>query len=204
MRVMLALARTIEPPAASEEPGGRPVDPRVAAMARGDRTAAEELLLELLPRIRNLVRYLIGGDAEVDDVAQEAVARVFRHAAGYRGEGSFEAWVDRIVARATFRMLHRRRRSPLAPSGDGGPDLLLLKGDEPHPEEYVARRELVGLLDRLPAEQREVVVLHHAVGLTVAEIAAETATHPETVRYRLRVGLERLRELGLSATSEEG
>ena len=38
------------------------IDPRVTAAAAGDRRAAHELLSELLPRMRNLIRYLIRGD----------------------------------------------------------------------------------------------------------------------------------------------
>src|SRR5262245_38204484 len=43
------------------------------AAARGDRKAAEALLRALLPRVRNLVRYFVRGDAEVDDISQEAL-----------------------------------------------------------------------------------------------------------------------------------
>src|ERR1700712_4122621 len=45
----------------------------VEAAARGDRGAAEQLLRSLLPRVRNLVRYFVRGDAEVDDLAQESL-----------------------------------------------------------------------------------------------------------------------------------
>jgi RNA polymerase sigma-70 factor (ECF subfamily) len=48
-------------------------DPRVAKAAGGDRECAQELLLELLPRVRNLVRYLAWGDVDVDDLAQLAL-----------------------------------------------------------------------------------------------------------------------------------
>ena len=77
-------------------------DPRVAAAARGDRAAAQALLTELLPRARNLIRYLVRGDADVDDIAQEALISVVRGLPGYRGEGAFQSWVDRIVARTAF------------------------------------------------------------------------------------------------------
>jgi RNA polymerase sigma-70 factor (ECF subfamily) len=84
-------------------------DPRITAAASGDRTAAESLCRELLPRVRNLVRYLVRGDARVDDIAQEALIAVLRGLATYRGDGRFEAWVDRVVARSTFAALRRLR-----------------------------------------------------------------------------------------------
>src|SRR3954470_13400032 len=86
-----------------------PTDPRVAAAARGDRAAAEALCRELLPRVRNLVRYLLRGDSRVDDVAQEALIAVLRGLGTFRGEGRFESWVDRVVARTTFATIRRIR-----------------------------------------------------------------------------------------------
>src|SRR3954452_23115062 len=86
-----------------------PPPPRIAAAARGDRAADEPLCRELLPRVRNLVRYLLRGDSRVDDVAQEALIAVLRGLGTFRGEGRFESWVDRFVARTTFTALRRIR-----------------------------------------------------------------------------------------------
>src|SRR5438132_251063 len=85
------------------------VDPRIAAAARGDRAAAESLCRELLPRVRNLVRYLVRGDALVDDIAQESLVAVLRGLGGYRAEGTFKSWVDRVVARTTFALIRKKR-----------------------------------------------------------------------------------------------
>src|SRR3954470_23229675 len=84
-------------------------DPRITAAAAGDRAAAEALCRELLPRVRNLVRYLLRGDPRVDDVAQEALIAVLRGLATFRGDGRFESWVDRVVARTTFAAIRRIR-----------------------------------------------------------------------------------------------
>jgi RNA polymerase sigma-70 factor (ECF subfamily) len=165
-------------------------DPRVAAAARGDRVAAEGLCRELLPRVRNLVRYLLRGDARVDDVAQEALIAVLRGLATFRGDGRFESWVDRIVARTTFAAI-RRIRAETQP-GERAP----VEGEAVHAggDTYALRRELVEALDRLPGDQRESLVLHFAVGMTVPEIAEAAAAPIETVRSRLRLGKAALRE----------
>ena len=47
----------------------------------------------------------------------------------------------------------------------------------------------------MPHEQRHALVLHHVLGLSVPEIARETEAPDETVRSRLRLGMERLRAL---------
>jgi RNA polymerase sigma-70 factor (ECF subfamily) len=47
---------------------------------------------------------------------------------------------------------------------------------------------IVAALRRIPADQRRVVVLHHLVGLSVAEIATEAGTNVNTVKTRLARG----------------
>jgi RNA polymerase sigma-70 factor (ECF subfamily) len=166
----------------------RQPDPRIDAAARGDRAAAEALCRQLLPRVRNLVRYLLRGDTRVDDVAQEALIAVLRGLATFRGDGRFESWVDRIVARATFAAI-RRIRAETQP-GERAP----VEGEPVGGETYALRRELAEALDRLPGDQREALVLHFAVGMTVPEIAEAVAAPVETVRSRLRLGKAALRE----------
>jgi len=166
-------------------------DPRIAAAAGGDRAAAQQLCRELLPRVRNLVRYLLRGDSRVDDVAQEALIAVLRGLATFRGDGRFESWVDRVVARTTFAAI-RRIRAETQP-GEHAPveDAASTGGAG---DTYLLRRELVAALDRLPADQRESLVLHFAIGMTVPEIADAMAAPHETVRSRLRLGKAALRQ----------
>ena len=165
-------------------------DPRIAAAAAGDREAAQQLCRDLLPRVRNLVRYLLRGDSRVDDVAQEALIAVLRGLATFRGDGRFESWVDRVVARAAFAAI-RRIRAETQPGAhapvEGG-------ASETAGTSYLQRRELVAALDRLPGDQRESLVLHFAIGMTVPEIADAMAAPLETVRSRLRLGKAALRQ----------
>jgi RNA polymerase sigma-70 factor (ECF subfamily) len=154
----------------------------------------EELLILLMPRVRNLVRYLVRGDAEVDDIAQETLAVIFRKLETYKGEGTFVSWVDRVAARCTF--AHRKRlaawrarRAPAssAPASERSPS--------PTAGEYAARRRVVELLDALPSEQRDALVMHHVLGMSVPEIVRELSVPEGTVRSRLRLGMARLRDL---------
>jgi RNA polymerase sigma-70 factor (ECF subfamily) len=142
--------------------------------------------------VRNLVRYLIRGDREVEDVVQEALVALLRGLGSYRAEGPFRSWADRVVARTTFSWLGRRRaheQRELAsleanPAADEAGEV----------DEYLSRRTLVEALDSLPFEQRHALVLHHVLELSVPEVAEETRAPVETVRSRLRLGRLRLRE----------
>lgn len=169
------------------------VDPTVAAAAAGDRGAAEALCRSLLPRVRNLVRYLLRGDARVDDVAQEALIAVLRGLSSFRGAGAFESWVDRVVARTTFSVIRRiRAETPLGVTPVDGDARVVDRAT--FGEGYALRRELAEALDRLPHEQRDALVLHFALEMTVPEIAEVAAAPIETVRSRLRLGKAALRE----------
>lgn len=186
-------------------------DHPVWAAAAGDQAAAGVILTELLPRVRNLVRYLIRRDGDVDDITQEALIMVLDGLPSYRGEGAFTAWVDRIVVRVTFNQLRRLRAEPSAPSAapldmlpfgarGEGHSLTVAAGYQDMttvPDEYLSRRHAIAILDRLSLEQRHALVLHYVLGMTVPEIAEHMGAPAETVRSRLRLARQRLREHGL-------
>lgn len=193
--VLLSACVTAERDDHPDGEGGAPAqDPRVAAAVAGDRQAAASLLRDLVPRVRNLCRYLVRGDSDVDDLAQEGLIAVMRGLPTFRGESRLESWVDRVVARQALAGA-RRRRLVFAREASHAVDLQLVGATaSPGAEQYVARRELARRLDDLPAAQREALVLHHVVGLSVPEVAAEIGAPLETVRSRLRLGKARLGE----------
>jgi RNA polymerase sigma-70 factor (ECF subfamily) len=170
-----------------------PPDPRIARAADGDRGAAQALLTELLPRVRNLVRYLTRFDNDVDDIAQLVLVQLVRSFHSYRGEGSLHAWADRITVRVTLAHV-RKRRQREQHTRELTPDLRAVSANPEQPDDYTQRREAVRLLDALPAEQREAVVLHHVVGLSAQELADTLEIAFETARSRLRLGMGKLRE----------
>jgi RNA polymerase sigma-70 factor (ECF subfamily) len=169
------------------------VDRLVSDAANGDRRAAATLARQLLPRVRNLVRYLVRGDRDVDDITQDALVAVLRGLHSYRGEGAFRAWVDRVAARTAFGCLRSRRAEQEKSSHAAGLHAALSEDSAPA-DDYLAKRRLVRLLDALPFDQRHALVLHHVVGMTVAEVADEMEAPIETVRSRLRIGRERMRQ----------
>jgi RNA polymerase sigma-70 factor (ECF subfamily) len=177
-------------------------DPRVEAFLQGDQEAGATLLLELLPRIRNITRSLLGGDSDVDDIAQQVMIEVIRSLASYRNTGSLSHWTDRITVRVALH--HARRARARAAREQAVGDSLENMGTEevgptdlfsapPNPEVYAVRRATVDLLDRLPVEQRNAIVLHHMLGMSVGEAATEVGVSIETLRSRMRLGLQKLR-----------
>ncbi|MBN1654834.1 MAG: sigma-70 family RNA polymerase sigma factor [Deltaproteobacteria bacterium] len=171
------------------------VDSRVLAVVQGDRAAAQELLIELLPRVGNLVRYLIGTDSDVEDITQRVLIELLRSLHTYRGESQLTTWTDRITIRTTLSYI-KRRRVVSARKYDIAERSSSAQGnrEEENPERSLVHREAVRVLDELPEEQRAAVVLHFVVGMSVPELAEELAIPFETVRSRLRLGLRKLRD----------
>lgn len=177
------------------------IDPLVTAAQAGDKKAAEALLQRILPRLRNLVRYLVRGDQHVDDIAQEALIAILRGLPTYRGEGSISSWADRITARTALQWLRRARKTREREQEAFDPQALQARSEAP--DAYALRRQAVARLDLLPDEQRHALVLHHVVGLSVPEVAAQLDAPLETIRSRLRIAHNKLRELAARESARE-
>jgi RNA polymerase sigma-70 factor, ECF subfamily len=176
----------------TREPSTPIPDPRVALAASGDRRAAQALLSELLPRVRNLVRYLMWSDADADDVVQVVLVELLKSFGSYRGEGSLTAFTDRITVRVALHHV-RRRRTEKQRTSPLSPELHLVNHGSEGPDDYTLRRQTARYLDQLPEEQRQAVVLHHVIGQSVPELAETLQVPFETARSRLRLGMEKLR-----------
>ncbi|HMO09535.1 MAG TPA: RNA polymerase sigma factor [Paracoccaceae bacterium] len=145
----------------------------LAAYARGDAAAARMLALRHLPRLVGYATRILGGDrAEAEDVAQEAMLRLWRIAPDWRdGEAEVSTWLYRVAANLCTDRLRRRMRrggpglDEVPEMPDGSPDIeaRLIAGDR--------LAALQAALDRLPERQRQAVVLRHIEGLANPAIA---------------------------------
>lgn len=148
-------------------------DDLLAAYAAGDPAAARALTLRLTPRVLGYATRLLSDRAEAEDVAQEAMLRLWRMAPGWRrGEAQVTTWLYRVVTNlCTDRQ--RRRKVQAATALDDAPDLPdAARGVEATLIEADRMAALAAALATLPDRQRQAVVLRHIEGLTNPEIAA--------------------------------
>ncbi|MEX1368957.1 MAG: RNA polymerase sigma factor [Nannocystaceae bacterium] len=164
----------------------------VRRAAEGDAQAQAWLARRVVGRVRRVARALSRNAADADDAAQLSLMEVLRSAHSYRGEASLDAWVGRIAARTTVRHLARERRKadpvvaqPLALAAPIAPDGL----------RETLPRDLRDYLDQLPQPQRQAIVLHHALGCSLDEVAEMAQVSRNTIKGRLRLGLATLRKL---------
>jgi len=139
------------------------------AYGRGDARAARILVLRLTPWVLAYAARLTGDRAEAEDVAQEAMLRLWRIAPEWRsGEARVTTWLYRVVTNLCTDRLRRRRGTgldSLPEPADGAP------GVEARMQDEARAQALEAALARLPDRQREAVVLRHLEGLANPEIA---------------------------------
>ncbi len=136
----------------------------------GDRAAAHVLAQRFTPLALRVATRMLGDGAEAEDVAQEAMLRLWRIAPEWRqGEAKVSTWLYRVVANLCTDRLRRRRGvglDEIAEPEDGVPAVV---------DRMIARdraNALQDALDALPERQRQAVVLRHIEGLANPEIAA--------------------------------
>jgi RNA polymerase sigma factor (sigma-70 family) len=140
------------------------------AFANGDAGAAQLLAERLLPRTLAQAQRMLSDRVEAEDVAQEAMMRLWRIAGEWRqGEAQVSTWLYRVTANLCTDRLRRRKRSvPLdavAEPLDTAPSVTARIQSE------ARAKALSDALAQLPPRQAEAVALRHLEGLSNPEIA---------------------------------
>lgn len=138
--------------------------------ANGDSQAARLLSARLLPRAFRHAQRVLGNASDAEDVAQDAMLRLWRAAADWRADGPARpaTWLHKVVANLCVDRLRRSGRSVELGEDD-------FADDGPSPEAHLQDRGRLAALDAalatLPERQRQAVVLRHIEGLANPEIA---------------------------------
>jgi RNA polymerase sigma-70 factor (ECF subfamily) len=153
-------------------------------VAVSDELDFDEFYAASFRRVVGQIYAMTGSLAESEDSVQEAFARAWQRWNKVQEYGSPEAWVRTVAYRisvsswrkAANRLSAHQRAEESAEVPGMNPD----------------RLALMRALRAISAEQRQAVVLHHLVGLSVEEIARETGAPAGTVKARLARGRKAL------------
>lgn len=172
-----------------EQAERRRLNEQLVRLADGDREAFHPVFLALQPVLRRFASRQLGA-AEAEDVAQEALVRVFAQASRFDPEKDGLAWALEIASwelRTRLRQRQRRRETGLDESALGR-----LRAPAPTPEELT----LAGSADALLADVlRDLPALDQATLLAYANDERPVDVRPATFRKRVERGLRRLRRL---------
>lgn len=141
----------------------------LALYAKGDPAAARSLALRFTPVALRVAQRMLADAVEAEDVAQEAMLRLWRMAPGWQpGAAKVGTWLYRVVANLCNDRLRRRRTVPLdgAPEPEDG-----MPGVAERMIDADRAQALEEALATLPERQRQAVILRHLEGLSNPEIA---------------------------------
>lgn len=170
--------------------------------AMGDRRASEILTARLLPRVYGQSYRLLGDSAEAEDVAQEAMMRLWRIAPDWRrGEAQVSTWLYRVTANLCTDRLRKRRgvdMDAIPEPADTNPSVVSKLQDQSRQD------ALYAAIAQLPDRQGEAVTLRHIDGLSNPEIAEIMEITPRAVESLTARGKRALSEILTARRSELG
>jgi RNA polymerase sigma-70 factor, ECF subfamily len=171
----------------------------IRRMCDADETALGALYDRWMRSLYSLVVHLLKDPDEAEDVVEETFWQAWRKASSYEpSRGAVSTWLLTIGRRRALDRLRakaRRREDSLTREGWV---LAEIPADTPDPlqtaEGAERRSHVVAALSELPEEQREVLELGYFRGLTQTEIAEATGQPLGTVKTRMRLAMQKLRE----------
>ncbi len=166
----------------------------------GDEAAFAEIVTRYTPRLRVYLRQMLGGrggDAHAaEDALQDVWLDCFRSVGRLTDAGAFAAWLYRIARDRAYRILRRRRGvvGTMTPMDDASN--VPATADDADADATPAAEVAVivhASLERLPHEQREVLLLRFIEEMSYEQIASAVGCGVGTVRSRLHYAKRALR-----------
>jgi RNA polymerase sigma-70 factor (ECF subfamily) len=179
-------------------------DALLEAVQRQEQPAIEELYDRYGRACFGLAYRIVNDYGVAEDVVQDAFLRVWRQAGSYvPGRGSVKNWLLSIVHHRAIDVLRSRGDRPRRDLPLDSAELLPANADVWREVNRSIERDTVrAALATLPDAQRETIELAYFGGYTYVEIAELMGVPLGTVKSRMRLGLEHMREF-LEAQSEE-
>jgi RNA polymerase sigma-70 factor (ECF subfamily) len=188
----LGIVRALERPTRS---GTGPSDAALVLSARdGESWAQEALFRRHASMVNGLAYRLMGRDADVDDIVQEAFVQAFQSLRRLQDPQSFAKWLGSIVVHVSSKNLRRRKlltRLGLRRSSEPI-DVEAAASHTAGPEVMAELRRVYQALERLPVDLRVALVLRNIEGMSLDEVATALGVSLATAKRRIAAAEEQL------------
>jgi len=166
----------------------------------GNEAALELLINRHKDRVYTAIYMFVKDDYLTEDIFQDTFIKVIDtlRKGKYKEEGKFLPWVLRIAHNLCIDHFRRTKRNPKVTTSDGFDIFKVLKFADDTAEEAMIKDQAYSkvkmLVDTLPEEQKEVVILRHYANLSFKEIAKLTDVSINTALGRMRYALINMRK----------
>jgi RNA polymerase sigma-70 factor (ECF subfamily) len=173
----------------------------VQSYLNGNDHAFDSLLKRHQDRIFTQIVLLVRDNEVADDIFQETFMKAIRtlKAGRYNEEGKFLPWILRIAHNLSIDHFRRARKMPTVRSDENYDVFGTIAQDDLNVEEQwitdLIHADVRKLIDHLPEEQRDVVMMRHYEGLSFKEIAEKSNVSINTSLGRMRYALINMRKL---------
>ena len=176
----------------------------IRAVVDGNTNAFEDLVLEYQKQVYHITLKMTGSEEDAFDLSQETFLKAYRTLSTFRGESGFGSWLYRMASNLCIDFLRKKkRRVPEQPVSldeeEEGRRPVELPDLRYEPQSQLEKKELREKvregLQRLPEEQRLILILRDVEGFSYQEIADALKIELGTVKsriYRARAHLARL------------
>lgn len=154
---------------------------------RGQKELLNTVIEKYYPDICRYCAYLTGNREEAYDLAQDTFLKFIQYVDSYQYR-NLKAYLFMIARNSCMDYFRRQKKEFAAELNEDGTG-----GDDRGLEQVETQSWLTGELRKLPAEQREALVLYYYGDMKLKEIARITGTNLSTVKSRIRQGTERLK-----------
>lgn len=168
----------------------------------GDQHAISQLIERHSRRVRDYIQMMVKDEDEADDIFQETFIKAVRviDDGRYTDNGKFLSWILRIAHNQVIDHFRARKQDKTTNEAEAGYDMLgSLRFSEGNVEDAMVSEQIEAdirmLVELLPAEQREVVMMRYFSGLSFKEIAEQTYVSINTALGRMRYALINLRRM---------
>ena len=174
----------------------------VQAFLKGDQSAIEVLINRHRNKVYTYILLTIKDQQLAEDLFQETFIKVIQslRRGKYRDDGRFLSWVIRIAHNLIIDHFRKEKQMNSISNDESEFDLLNSKKlADPNIEEIIVenqiKSDLRNLINALPNDQKEVVLLRHYGELSFKEIADQTDVSINTALGRMRYALINLRKM---------
>lgn len=167
----------------------------------GDEAGLVELIRRYQSKIYTSIYLLVKDEALAEDIFQDTFIKVINtlKAGKYNEEGKFLPWVTRIGHNLVIDHFRREKRAPMINNGDDFDIFEVLGNYDESAEDKLVReqthKDLKALIQLLPSEQKEVLIMRHFGDMSFKEIADVTDVSINTALGRMRYALNNLRKM---------